>query len=66
MGLPPQCVREPQAGLPYPAEGTPMGVAPLYPAGPRQMQVEVGMGFLPGCPQPLPLGKGHRPGFKVA
>lgn len=66
MGLPPQCVMEPQAGLPCPAEGTPTGVEPLYLAEPRQMQVEVGMGFLPGFLQPLPFVKRHRPGFTAA
>ena len=66
MGLPLTVSWSHRQGDPYPAEGTPMGVAPLYLAEPRQMQVEVGMGFLPDFPQPLPFGKRHRPGFEAA
>ena len=45
-----------------------MGAAPVHLADPRQMRVGggVGVGFLPGGPQPLPSGKRRRPGFRAA
>ena len=48
------------------AEGTRTGAARLHLADPRQMRVEVGVGFLPGGPQSLPSGKRGGPRFRAA